>query len=94
VPLSTNDKQVRVEVGSKPDYVPHGAARQDMGMKTHVAFFRHYARTLDCVMKSMAGCCYHLANFSDEFLRHIGYFLDANHVKISLILLGYVQCQR
>jgi len=90
--LCPDDKQVGVKTGGKRDDVTGRAARHDMGMKRHLAFFRHCARPLDYIMKSMGLRFCRLARFSSKFPGQIGDFLDANHVEIGLILFG--DCER
>ena len=46
-----DDQQIGLDVGRELDDVPHGVPRQDMGMKLHLALFRHAARALEHPMK-------------------------------------------
>jgi hypothetical protein len=88
-----DNKQVRLEIGCKPDDVPHRMSSNDVGMKLHPAFFGHCARTLEDAMDSTAGHPCLLANLFDEF-RHVGDFLDANHVQFGFVLLSDGKRQR
>jgi len=67
--------------------------RDDVGMKRHLAFFGHCARTLEDAMDSTGGRSRRLANFFDEF-RQIRDILDANQVQFGFVLFSDCKRQR